>query len=234
MTMPNQSQHPVNFSPKMVEMLGQPRLLVVDLESTCGPGVTAGHQEVIELGYCVLDFAANTVTPGRSLYVQPRISKVTDFCTELTGIEPEQLVGAPAFAQAVPMIAELIAASGASAWVSWGAFDHQLMHRQTEREGLANPFADIEHFNAMKLLAPALSVLLGEPVQKNGMGLGNAFSKLDLVFEGRAHSGAVDAQNTAALILHVGTKLYFERWIGFRPGAQAGPTVTRAYPAHKA
>jgi inhibitor of KinA sporulation pathway (predicted exonuclease) len=194
----------VTVFPEQRRLLELPRLLVVDLELTCGPGITQDIQDIIEVGTFVLarDSGVDADSPVASFYVRPARSPITPFCTQLTGITREQVTNQPNFARVAPRLQELADASGAQVWVSWGQ-DQTLLHRQCVAAGVENPFKRLEHFDIKRLLTPLVYRVTGGTKPQgagSGVGLETAMKALGLQFKGRAHSGAADALNTARLV----------------------------------
>lgn len=77
------------------------------------------------------------------------------------------------------------------------------MHRQCLAAGVDNPFGHLQHVDIKRLLTPLIYQLTGGTKPKGagaGVGLETAMKELGVPFEGRAHSGAVDALNTARLV----------------------------------
>ncbi len=188
------------------QLLLQPRLLVIDLELTCGPGVTQDIEDIIEVGACVLELGMlATVAPAVSIYVRPERSVINKFCTVLTGITPARVANEPNFAAVAPRLKQLSDDCGANTWVSWGQ-DQTLLHRQCLAAGVDNPFGHLQHVDIKRLLTPLIYQLTGGTKPKGagaGVGLETAMKELGVPFEGRAHSGAVDALNTARLVAEV-------------------------------
>lgn len=188
------------------QLLEMPRLLVIDLELTCGPGVTHDLQDIIEVGFCVLERGAPTQeSAAQSVYIRPERSTINRFCEKLTGITWERVSNQPNFARTAPRLKDLVADIRADAWVSWGQ-DQTLLHRQSLAAGVANPFEGLEHVDIKRLLTPLIYQLTGGVKPKGaggGVGLETAMKQLGIQFEGSAHSGAVDAQNTARLVQEV-------------------------------
>lgn len=211
------------------KLLTKPRLLIIDLELTCGPGVSHDIQDIIEVGSCVLALeSAPLKEASLSHYIRPERSPVTKFCTQLTGITWEQVANRPNFARTAPRLRELACDAGVDTWVSWGQ-DQTLLHRQSLAAGVENPFGHLEHVDVKRLLTPLVLNLTGGTKPKgagSGIGLETAMKELGLRFEGRAHSGAVDAWNTARLVAEV------RRLVEPHLKAAAGCDVARR-PAHR-
>ena len=77
-------------------------LNVVDVEATCWAGEPPAGQrnEIIEIGVCVLDLGSLERVEKRSLLVQPEHSEVSTFCTDLTGLTPEEVSTGLSFREA--------------------------------------------------------------------------------------------------------------------------------------
>ena len=192
--------------PKLADLLAARPLLVVDLECTCmlfRPDEDQ-VQEVIEFGHTVLAAvdAALELPPGQSLYVRPTATPVTRGCTKLTGITPQMVAKAPHFTERMAELGAWVQTAQLAGWASWGDFDPRMLARQCAREGVSNPLADLPHFNVKQVLSPWLASLQGTTLRERqgGYGLRTALVALGLEFEGREHSGAADAYNTARVI----------------------------------
>ena len=68
-------------------------ILVIDLEATCwdGPPPPGEVSEIIEIGVCPLELATGRRLGKRSLLIKPTRSRVSEFCTRLTTLTPEQV-----------------------------------------------------------------------------------------------------------------------------------------------
>lgn len=174
-------------------------LNVVDVEATCWPGRIAPPgqtAEIIEIGVCVVDLAAGTRVARARLLVRPTRSRVTAFCTGLTGLTPEEVAGGLSFAAACARLRREFA-SAARPWTSWGAFDRDLFTRQCRREGVAYPFP-AAHTDAKAVFA-AVHGLTHRPTRPE------ALSLLGLPPDGAEHRASDDAWNAAALVLALHT-----------------------------
>jgi len=72
-----------------LELTPLKHILVLDFEATCVQFRTPGFRnEIIEFPTLVFELETNTVTNTFHEYVKPVLnSKLSDFCTELTGIQ---------------------------------------------------------------------------------------------------------------------------------------------------
>jgi len=70
------------------------KILVVDLESTCWEGEPPVGEisEIIQVGICMVDVATLERQGKRSILVRPSRSRISGFCTKLTGLLPEMFV----------------------------------------------------------------------------------------------------------------------------------------------
>lgn len=171
-------------------------ILIVDLEATCWPGYSAPegqHNEIIEIGACLLDWQTGSVRAPRSYLVQPIESEVSEFCTALTSITPQILSEAGmTFASACERLEQEFAAHS-RIWASWGAFDRTLFLKQCKRRQQPYPFSK-KHINLKRLVQDASGQRLG---------LARAMEHYGVSAEGTAHRGVDDAVNTARLLAQV-------------------------------
>ncbi len=69
------------------------KIIVVDVESTCWMGEPPIGQmnEIIEVGVSTIETSNLSIIGKDSYIIKPRFSKISDFCTELTGITDTML-----------------------------------------------------------------------------------------------------------------------------------------------
>jgi inhibitor of KinA sporulation pathway (predicted exonuclease) len=167
------------------------RMLVVDLELTCGKGDF--DREIIEIGYAVLDLLSLNILSRGKHYVKPRKSKITPYCTALTGITQEFIDqnGIP-----LERATKLMVRDGfrAMSWGSWGIGDLEAMQKECELKKAVYPFGI--HYTNIQFI---YSMLKGREAKTN---LKNALCEAGITPEGVWHSGEADAVNTAALLAH--------------------------------
>lgn len=198
----------LNVSDEQLQLLELRRVLVVDLELTCGVGVTPETQDIIEAGFCVLELGRPVLeSDASSLLIKPERSPITDFCTNLTGITREMMADQPNFLDQAAVIREIFARAGADAWVSWGQ-DHTLTQRQSLALGIADPFAaaGIPHID----LKPPITTLVFRVTaakrpegSSSGVSINLAMKALGLSGEGQATSAKFDAYNAARILFAV-------------------------------
>jgi inhibitor of KinA sporulation pathway (predicted exonuclease) len=173
-------------------MNGLDVLLVVDIEATCWDGKPPEGQEneIIEIGISELHLDSIHVGVTESILVKPEKSKVSQFCTQLTGLTQEVLdtgVGLPA---ALDILKNKFN-SRKRTWASWGEYDKRMFERVCNASKLDYPFGR-NHINLKNLF----SVVNGLPYEL-GMAAALDYWKMSLV--GRHHCGKDDAFNIALI-----------------------------------
>ncbi|EGE43961.1 DNA polymerase III [Streptomyces sp. SID4928] len=169
-------------------------LNVVDVEATCWDGQPPPGQvnEIIEIGLTVVDLRAGRRLAKHRLLVRPARSKVSPFCTELTGLTQAEVDGGLPFAEACRVLA-VEHRTGRLPWASWGDYDRNQFTRQCRATDAEYPFGQ-RHTNA-KVAFTASYGLRRRP------GMAQALEVAGLPLEGRHHRGDDDAWNIAALVL---------------------------------
>jgi inhibitor of KinA sporulation pathway (predicted exonuclease) len=169
-------------------------LNVVDVEATCwdGPPPPGAVSEIIEIGLTVVDLDRGVRVEKHRLLVRPARSAVSAFCTELTGLAPEDVAKGLDFADACRELAAVHRA-GERPWASWGDYDRHQFTRQCAATTTAYPFGR-RHTNAKAVFTTAHGL-------RRRPGMAQALRIAELPLEGRHHRGEDDAWNIAALIL---------------------------------
>lgn len=169
-------------------------LNVVDVEATCWEGADPPGQtsEIIEIGLCVLDTQTLERVEKHSILVRPDRSAVSEFCTRLTTLTPEQVAGGISFDAACTLLREQFEAD-TRAWASWGDYDRKQFERQCAQTGVRYPFGS-RHTNAKLAFSIAQDT-------KRRYGMAEALRLTGIPLEGTHHRGGDDAWNIAALVL---------------------------------
>jgi len=169
--------------------------LVVDVECTCGPGITRDLQEIIEIGAVLL--TSSFEIKGRfQCYVRPEICvELTPFCKDLTGIKQEWVDAGISFPEAIEKLTAFIGET-APVFCSWGNFDRAIFKNLGERHQIELPFK-YGFINLMMAFSETLGVRKGFKLEK-------ALHRKGLTFVGKPHSGIDDAVNTARLLPYCG------------------------------
>lgn len=169
------------------------KILVIDVESTCWEENPPSGElsEIIEVGLCLVDCASLELSDKRSVLVQPLKSSISEFCTELTGLRPEMFRDAVLFPEALHILRKEYISKDRM-WASWGDYDRRQFERVCRAYQMSYPFGRT-HLNVKTIF----SIVTGE---RHELGLDEAYDKLGMQMQGRHHSGADDAWNTARLL----------------------------------
>lgn len=175
--------------------------LIIDLECTCDSpkNLPKDEIEIIEIGAVVgsLTRAGFDFLDRKQIYVKPCIhTRLTTFCTGLTGIEQSVIDSSEGLREVVPLLENWLQKYSPVGWGSWGKFDFNQVRNEFESKGIENPLSQIDHINIKQGFA-----------RKHGhrVGLERALSIIDLEFQGRAHSGIDDAKNIGNILSYSGS-----------------------------
>nr|WP_084742065.1 3'-5' exonuclease [Cryptosporangium aurantiacum] len=187
-------------------------LNVVDIEATCWSGQPpAGSvSEIVEIGLAVVDLESAQRVERHRILVRPTRSRVSAFCTELTGLTQEEVDTGLDFAAACRLL-ESEHHSGRRPWASWGDYDRNQFLRQCRAPATPYPFGR-HHINAKVVFTEAYGL-------RKRPGMAKALEIAGLPLEGRHHRGEDDAWNIAALILNLARR---DHW----PAVGAGQAVS--------
>ncbi len=193
-------------TPRVVEQ-GKPqysRYIVLDFETTCWKDTMKRladaptskmelAQEIIEWSCVLYNSTTKQIESRYSVYVKPTYNPIlSEFCKELTGITQTQIDDGVTLQQAM---------SGFEAWLpkhdlmmaTWSDWD---LSRALGRE------AKWKEIKIPKLLTRwiDLKAAYRRHYKKAPQGVEGTIKELGMEFEGRAHSGIVDAENTAKIL----------------------------------
>lgn len=176
------------------------KIIVVDLEATCWDEDTPeglaekGDQvsEIIEFGVCAYHVQNGDISDKMSILVRPTSSKVSEYCTKLTGHTAEELRkhGIP-YLGAVNKLRKYFGPKH-RIMASWGNYDWYMVSQQCLREDVPFPFGR-SHINVKEKHAVHRKL-------EKAMGLGAAIDHEGMEFIGRPHNGADDAFNIARIL----------------------------------
>jgi inhibitor of KinA sporulation pathway (predicted exonuclease) len=171
-------------------------LNVVDVEATCWRGGPPPGEasEIIEIGVCVVDTGDWRRVERRRVLVRPRRSRVSPFCTELTGLTQAEVDGGLEFAAACALLRDELRGRFRT-WASWGEYDRRQFERQCAAGGAGYPFGS-RHVNVKERFAAAFGL-------RRGVGMDAALARAGLPLEGRHHRGEDDAWNIAAIVVEL-------------------------------
>ncbi|SDH11334.1 Inhibitor of the KinA pathway to sporulation, predicted exonuclease [Vibrio xiamenensis] len=169
------------------------RIVCFDLEMCCwnenGVGTTG---EIIEVGLAEIDLVKGEIVKRAQYYVRPQHDEVSLFCVELTGITPRKIQkqGRPL----ASVIQSMIKNFGGSKkiYAAWGR-DDRILAKECEQKGIAMPFNEFINLATLYRIQHRL--------KDKRIGHREAQEALGIDWEGRQHSGYVDAYNLAKLAL---------------------------------
>lgn len=180
----------------MIFSMNYDKIVVVDVEATCwrGPPPPGQCNQIIEIGATLLDTRTWECSNKRSILVKPSRSKVSQFCTELTGITQEMLEesGLPLRKACETLVAEFN--SHKRVWASYGDYDKSIFSKNCSQDKASYPFSK-QHLNVKVLFALKQQLV-------TGVGLANALAMIKMPMEGQHHRGHDDAWNTAKLLAY--------------------------------
>lgn len=184
-------------------------VFIVDVEATCWETrEEQGTQpnEVIEIGICVLELKTGKILDPSGYVIKPRYTKVSPFCTQLTGWTQEDVDGGADIMDTLPAITADYGITKNHVWFSCGEYDRiklgcdgsgslSALYTNIRRED--NPFAFMRsHVNIKTLFAMKHKM-------KRERGMGGMLSMIGEKLEGRHHNGMDDACNIAKIVRHV-------------------------------
>ncbi len=173
-------------------------LNVLDLELSCYPDNVfpdGERQEIIEFGLTTVDIRARQIVQSLSLPIIPTMSKISSYCTELTGWTEAKLrrQGMP-FSEALRRLSTKHGARNRTL-VTDADNELETIRIQCQLLGLACPFG-----NGYINVSTILSLLTGET---RNLSLPEKLALFGLDFQGALHSGKDDSFNNARLLLTI-------------------------------
>ncbi|WP_261874788.1 3'-5' exonuclease [Vibrio rarus] len=169
------------------------RVVCFDLEMCCwnenGKGITG---EIIEIGLAEIDLAKQEIVKRAQYYVKPDHDEVSKFCVELTGITPRTIEkqGRPLQAVMKSMVKNFGGAN--KIYASWGR-DDLIFKEECLAKGIDFPFVEFVNLATLYRMQHRL--------KDKRIGHKAAQQALNIDWEGRQHSGYVDAYNLAKIAL---------------------------------
>lgn len=182
------------------------KIYCVDIESTCWRTPQeqgAQPNEIIEIGICELQLKTRQITNKRSYVVRPSRTKISQFCTELTGWTQEAIDRGENILKVLERIEADYRIAKNHVWGSFGEYDRVKLSSNEDQEGglyklygiteRQNPFARTRaHLNIKTLMA------MKERLPRE-LGMSRALQYYGLSLTGRHHNGADDAYNIAKI-----------------------------------
>lgn len=171
------------------------RVLVVDVESTCWDQPSGQESEIIEIGWCFLQRQPLKRIQRGSIFVRPRVSSVSEFCTRLTSLTQAHVDQGIPFAEACAQLRKMGARN--LTWASYGDYDRKMFEKQCT-PGFPDPWRAEYPFGPRHLNVKNLCALIMGWDREVGMD--EALKRLGLPLEGRHHRGEDDAWNIADIL----------------------------------
>lgn len=169
------------------------RIVCFDLEMCCwnedGVGTTG---EIIEVGLAEIDVEKGEIVKRAQYFVKPEQDEISLFCTQLTGINQRKIdkQGRPLEQVLKSMIKNFGGAN--KIYASWGR-DDLILRKECQAKGLDFPFREFINLATLYRIQHRL--------KDKRIGHREAQENLAIEWEGRQHSGYVDAYNLAKLAL---------------------------------
>ena len=165
------------------------KIVFFDLEMCCWEDKKETG-EIIEIGLAVLDLEKNEIIKKGQYYVKPSKDEISLFCTNLTKITP--LIIKKQGRPLKEVIHTMVKNFGGknSVYAAWGRDDTVLFNECSSKK-IKQPFE--EYLNI------ATYYRLHKKEKGDRVSLQKALAQENVIFEGEAHSGLVDAYNLAKL-----------------------------------
>jgi len=183
---------------------------ILDFEATCDNVVRINPTEIIEWPTVVLSIATREVVNIFHEYVTPLIHpKLTEFCTELTGITQEMVDNGKPFVTVYDLFLKWVEKNGYTPdniiFVTCGDWDlKNMMPSQCLMSNLPVPKILHQWINIKHLANQALGV--------NARGMMGLLEQLSIKHVGKHHSGIDDCRNLANIASYM-----LEKGVEFNP-----------------
>ena len=165
------------------------RVYIVDVEATCWKEKRPDGQisEIIQVGIVELNLLSGSISSKVSHNIRPQYSKVSEFCTELTGITPEELEGEKNFSEFLDMTKERFPHLKNYTWASYGDYDRKHLKEMSDLHKRPYLFGRT-HINIKNLFALKWGL-------KKEVGMRKALRILNKELVGQHHNALDDALN---------------------------------------
>lgn len=183
-------------------------VFVVDVESTCwDTKEEQGNQpnEVIEIGICSIDIKSGKVSDPASYIINPQFTKVSPFCTELTGWTQADIEAGANMRTTLAAIAADYGMTRHHVWFSCGEYD-RIKLSSYERGGVGELYgipAEENPFDMMRSHINIKTLFALKHALKREIGMAAMLKMMNAQLEGRHHNGADDAWNIAKIVKYV-------------------------------
>eukprot|EP00472_Partenskyella_glossopodia_P003076 CAMPEP_0197528588 /NCGR_PEP_ID=MMETSP1318-20131121/25636_1 /TAXON_ID=552666 /ORGANISM="Partenskyella glossopodia, Strain RCC365" /LENGTH=480 /DNA_ID=CAMNT_0043083743 /DNA_START=96 /DNA_END=1538 /DNA_ORIENTATION=- len=181
--------------------VGKPDYLcVLDFEATCEKDVRIETPEIIEFPSVLVDVKEKKIVSHFAKYVKPEVNrKLSEFCTELTGIKQETVDQGVSFPVVVKLHSEWLkdqTKGGNFIFVTCGDWDlRSMIKKQCRTSGMKIP-SHLRRWGNIK-------DLYAELYKRKAFGMANMLDELEMKLEGRHHSGIDDCKNIARIAIRM-------------------------------
>ncbi|TKJ42804.1 DNA polymerase III [Candidatus Aerophobetes bacterium Ae_b3b] len=165
------------------------RVYIVDIEATCWKEKRPDGQisEIIQVGIVEFDLPSGSISSKVSHNIRPQYSKVSEFCTELTGISAGELEGEKNFSEFLDMTKERFPHLKNYTWASYGDYDRKHLKEMSDLHKRPYLFGRT-HINIKNLFALKWGL-------KKEVGMRKALRILNKELVGQHHNALDDALN---------------------------------------
>jgi inhibitor of KinA sporulation pathway (predicted exonuclease) len=179
---------------KLPETLSLGKVVVVDIERTCWEDpIPDERSEIIEVGVCLLTVESLEISRPRRIFVKPTTSKISEFCTKLTGITDDIIATKGVTTAAAYEILVNEYKLNERVWAGWG-WDNVRMQEQLPQPN-QQPFSP-SYIDICGLF----SIIHRSPRR---FGLLQALALLNQEPIGSHHSAGDDAYNAARVLRYI-------------------------------
>jgi len=170
------------------------KIYIVDIEATCWEEKPPDGQisEIIQVGIVEFNLLSGSISSKVSHNIRPQYSKVSEFCTELTGITPEELEGEKNFSEFLDMIKERFPHLKNYTWASYGDYDRKHLKQMSDLHKRPYLFGRT-HINIKNLFALKWGL-------KKEVGMRKALKILNKELVGQHHNALDDALNITEIL----------------------------------
>lgn len=171
------------------------KIIITDLEMTCWDNEEERNgqpREIIEIGIIEVDTKDLSISRKRQLFIKPKFSDISNYCTQLTGITHKKSKSHGLDFPKACRILESKYGTKNKLIFGWGE-DNFALQQCSELHGVDNPISG----NYVNL--SAVYSLFNKTNEK--INLKKACELEGIEWEGQEHSGLDDALNTAKLLI---------------------------------
>lgn len=165
------------------------KIYIVDVEATCWQEKPPDGQisEIIQVGIVEFDLASASISSKVAYNIKPQYSQVSEFCTELTGITPEELEGEKNFSEFHNMMKKRFPHLESYTWASYGDYDRKQFKEMSDLYKRPYLFGRT-HINIKNLFALKWRL-------RKEVGMSKALKILNKELVGQHHNALDDALN---------------------------------------